>query len=218
MKLIHATLLALFALSPSSEASSNYRYEVTVHNLTCGQAWGLPLLIAHNSRVRLFQTGAAASAGLTALAEEGNNAPLAAALDANVNVRTVVAGTEPIPPLESRTYTIDTERGFPLLTVAGMLGTTNDTFAAVSSARFPMSGQAAAFGGEAYDAGTERNSELCAFIPGAPCGNPGVRDPEGAEGSVQASGGILGIGDLTPELHGWTDPAIQVTVRLIETK
>jgi hypothetical protein len=37
---------------------------------------------------------------------------------------------------------------------------------------------------DAYDAGSERNSELCRFIPGPPCGNANVHDPDSAEGYV----------------------------------
>ena len=46
----------------------------------------------------------------------------------------------------------------------------------------------------AYDAGSEYNSEDCAFIPGPPFGNGGVRDTDGAEGYVQILSGIHGIG------------------------
>ncbi len=63
-----------------------------------------------------------------------------------------------------------------------------------------------------FDAGSEADTESCAHIPGPPCGNPGVRVTDGAEGTIELDTGILGIGDLDPATLDWTNPAISVTV------
>jgi hypothetical protein len=65
-----------------------------------------------------------------------------------------------------------------------------------------------------YDAGSEHDTEACAHIPGPPCGNPGVRVEEGAEGHVALDGGILGVGDLDPAEWDWRNPVLEVQVEL----
>ena len=47
------------------------------------------------------------------------------------------------------------------------------------------------------------NNEDCAFIPGPPCGNPGVRDEAEAEGYVHIHAGIHGIGSIEHRTEGW---------------
>ena len=65
----------------------------------------------------------------------------------------------------------------------------------------------------AYDAGSEANNEICAFIPGPSCGIFFVRDPEGAEGYVHIHAGIHGIGDLSPAQFDWRNPGAKITIR-----
>jgi hypothetical protein len=69
---------------------------------------------------------------------------------------------------------------------------------------------------EGYDAGTEANSEDCAFIPGPPCGNFG-HNPAAPEGYVHVHAGIhIGGGGLTPATHDWRNPVAQVEIRRID--
>ncbi len=63
-----------------------------------------------------------------------------------------------------------------------------------------------------YDAGSERNTEACANIPGPPCGSAGARAADGAEGHVALHGGVLGVGDLDPAMWDWLNPVVSVTV------
>ena len=211
-------LLSVFLLSvgaPSTYAKNvTHTYEVTVKNLTRAQGWGKAIVIVHNADFALFKLDTAASADLTKLAEEGDNSALVASLPDNASVKAFVAADAPVLAGASATFTIQSDETFPLITVAGMLGTTNDTFAAVAA--MPLPAAEATFPGSAYDTGTEKNTELCAFIPGMPCAGMGVRDTDGAEGKVQASAGIQGVGDLDPLTYGWTDPAIEVTVKAVD--
>jgi hypothetical protein len=62
----------------------------------------------------------------------------------------------------------------------------------------------------AYDAGSERNNELASHIPGPCCGNPFVRDPEGA--LVGPHEGISGRGDLAPATYGWHGAVARIEV------
>jgi hypothetical protein len=64
----------------------------------------------------------------------------------------------------------------------------------------------------AWDAGTEANTEDCHFIPGPPCGNRFVRDPDGAEGIVRIHSGIHGTGDLNPAMLDWRNPVAMVSI------
>ena len=61
-------------------------------------------------------------------------------------------------------------------------------------------------------AGTELNSEDCAFIPGPPCGSGGSHDPAAAEGSIYISNGLHGLGGLAPEVYDWRGPVAKVTI------
>jgi hypothetical protein len=116
-----------------------------------------------------------------------------------------------------------------VLTLITMLVTTNDAIVVWSAyahdgmmamdATAPMSDGMMAKQGvkhdgvvRVYDAGTEANTELCAHIPGPPCGNKGVRAVDGAEGAVGPHGGILGVGDLDPRVVGWLHPVLEVSV------
>jgi hypothetical protein len=63
----------------------------------------------------------------------------------------------------------------------------------------------------AYDAGSERNNQLAAFIPGPCCNHPFVRDPEGQ--LIRPHEGITGRGDLDPALYDWADPVARFTIQ-----
>lgn len=62
-----------------------------------------------------------------------------------------------------------------------------------------------------YDAGSEANTELCAEIPGPPCGSGGVRHTAMAEGVVDFHQGILGGGDLDSS-YNWDSPVATITI------
>ncbi len=111
---------------------------------------------------------------------------------------------------------INASGSFKLITVAGMLATTNDGFWAVRGVEAPKKiGETKTIEAVAYDAGSEKNNELCGFIPGPPCERPGVRDPVGSEGYVHIHAGIHGIGDLAPATFDWRNPVAEITVRRI---
>jgi len=70
----------------------------------------------------------------------------------------------------------------------------------------------------AYDAGSERNSEDCDYIPGPPCNNSPAHDPADAEGYVHIHAGIHGIGpdpSVDPAMHDWRNPVAKITIRRI---
>lgn len=88
---------------------------------------------------------------------------------------------------------------------------TNDAFTGLDS--FRPRGHKAVLRRAAYDAGSERNNELAAFIPGPCCGNLFVRDPEGE--LIRMHPGIMGVGDLDPAVYGWEEPVAKITIERV---
>lgn len=218
-----AYLLIGLMFSAIVYANDTARYEVTITNITRGQQFTPFLLVAHRPAVRLFKLGQPATAELATLAEEGDVAPLKAVLDANPSVAATVAGSGLTDPGKSVTFTIRTRDGFDRLSIAAMLIPTNDAFVAVNGfdldsvdhaprrrvTLFPV----------AYDAGSERNDELCASIPGpkfVECNGPGGGEKVGnGEGFVHIHNGIHGVGDLDRAPRTWLNPVAEITVRRV---
>jgi hypothetical protein len=192
-------------------------FEITVSNLTDGQLTTPFVVATHRSANAVFRPGRPASAGLQSLAENGGVPDLVAELGAARKVGTVaVLGSGPVAPGTSVTSTVVVDDGYRRLSVAGMLICTNDGFGGVNGMRLPTRvGATATAYGDAYDAGTEVNTELYAdLVP--PCdgiGQAGMSNPALAEGdTVHPHPGIKGTGDLSAAIHGWSDPVIEVTV------
>ncbi len=205
--------------SDGSRGARLVEYEVSITNLTRNQQFTPFLVVTHRPAVRLFETGEPASPELATLAEEGNTGPLADRLRDSDGVRDV----------ETSSGLLDTGRtvnlritGVPFIdriSLAAMLIPTNDGFTALSAVDLPLSGSAD-HRAPAYDAGSERNDELCASIPGPDffeCGGPGGGDQVegGEEGFVHIHSGIHGIGDLVPAERDWRNPVARVSIRRI---
>ena len=78
-----SVLIGLLALQGASFAAAGgytLKYEVTITNLTRGQAFTPQLVATHSRAVSLFQTGSPASLPLEILAEAGDTGPLTDAL------------------------------------------------------------------------------------------------------------------------------------------
>ncbi len=210
------------AQADSDHPDAGQRYRVTVTNLTRGQQFTPILVATHREGVRLFAEGRPASLGLQILAEEGDTAPLTAELLATPGVFDVV--TAPPPPLlnpgASRIAIVRTRGRFDHVSVAAMLIPTNDAFFAVNGVRGPRGRSSLVLRSVAYDAGSERNDELCASIPGpsfAECGGPGGGGkPSGdEEGFVHIHAGIHGIGDLEAAKRDWRNPVAKIVIERI---
>ena len=208
------------ALTPSARADDDHdggRFEVTITNLTRGQQFTPILVASHKSTVKLFELGKPASPELQILAEQGNTAPLAAALALLPGTAQVVSGSGLTNPGASVTLIVEGRRGFGFLSVAAMLIPTNDAFFALNGVALPRGNDTLTLTAPAYDAGTERNDELCASIPGpffAECGGSGGGGaPGGGEGYVHIHAGIHGIGDFHAAARDWRNPVALITVR-----
>lgn len=209
---ICAMLMVPGILVGRAAAGDNNLYEVTITNLTRDQIFSPPLAVSHNEKFDLFVPGDPASPELTALAEEGDTGPFTTLIEGLPSVKDYAVAPGPVMPGASTTLKVQSRGDYRLISVAGMLVTTNDGFfAARNMPAFPWKGYAT--DANAYDAGSEANSESCAYIPGPPCDSHNVRDTDGAEGYVHIHAGIHGIGDLDASQWDWRNPVARITIR-----
>lgn len=192
--------LALLLTAGSAHAGG---FDVTITNAS-PQIFSPPIVVTHRHGVSVFEIGDAPTDELAALAEDADSEGLIALLRTVDGVRDVAVGDGVILPGESMTVRVD--RAGTVITVLGMMVTTNDT---VYSARGRVRGTTVLYG-HAYDAGSEANTLNCAHIPGPPCGNEGARVTAGAEGVITISQGI-NRGGL--RRFDWRDPVVKVLVR-----
>lgn len=207
-------------VAEEAEAETERTYQVTVTNLTGGQAMTPFVVATHDSGFSLFDRDQPASNGLQQLAENGGVPVLVEELLANdavadVQVAAPAAGP-PVHPGESVTVEVTANAEARWITLAGMLICTNDGFGGVSNVKVPADSKT--LFGYAYDAGTETNTEAYAdLVP--PCdglGLSGESNPDLAENAtIHRHPGISGIADLDPAVHGWSGAVIMVEIVLV---
>lgn len=229
-----AVALLVTAASAGTEGNNIATYEVTITNLAETQPISPPVAVTHRRAVRLFKAGNAASAGIEAIAENGDQSVAVGALSGARKVTDVVDLGAPLTPAgvligdfsDSITFEIDAHRR-DRLSLAGMLICTNDGFIGADSIKLPKSGSGTVthYLG-AYDAGTELNTELSADIVD-PCSLLGpvelAGDPNGnnnesvdTDGSIETHPGVFGSsGDLLAA-HNWDDPVAMIQITLVE--
>ena len=196
--------------------------EVKITNNTNG-IYFTPLLVsAHPSTTALFTTGAAASAHLKAMAEGGDVSGLATDLGTvNADVMTNPASGLLAPGTTTMTTLVTADENTNLSVVAMMLPT-NDGFIGLNNWKVPTTPGTYTININAYDAGTEANTELIADIPA----DPGTKNGTGATGfNVTAEGYVHihrgnvgdsdtsgGKSDLDAASHRWLNPVATVSV------
>lgn len=213
--LLAATLLAATTLgAPATAAAPLTTYRVTLANATGGQPFSPPVLTTHRPGATPFRVGQPASTEVEAVAENGDNAPLAAALTGLPTVTAVAALGAPVGPGGAVTVELEARPG-DRLSVVTMLVCTNDGITGLSAARLPDAGTTS-FDIAAYDAGSEANTELSEDIVDPCLGPDGNRnDVVDTDGVIHHHPGIAGTGDLDPAVHGWTGPVGSVTVEVV---
>jgi hypothetical protein len=212
--------------------SAGRQYQVTITNLTSGQPFTPPVLATHSKHTRIFNTAEDASVEIQALAENGDAAPLIAALSANTRVHDVVVGTAPLVPDRnpgdtgfgsSETYVISARGNARYLSFASMLICTNDGFTGLNSVRLPSRKRTVYAVG--YDASTEQNTEDFADIV-PPCqGLIGVMSDDAGTGATNPMlsedgfiiphSGIHGGSDLQAPVHDWSDPVAKIVIERV---
>ena len=192
-------------------------YMVTITNLTYDQIISPPVVVVHDDRFSLFHPGQPAGSELVALAEDGMTGPLAGLLAVSTGVGDYAVAAGGIPPGGSITVEVSVRGRAKLFSVAGMLVSSNDAFIGLNGYALPFglfnSSGSMGVNAPAYDAGSEANTESCDHIPGPPCGNPGERMTDGAEGFVHIHRGIHGTGDLDASMKDWRNPAAWISIK-----
>ena len=209
-------LLAGGVLSADGQ-SEELMTEVSITNLTRGQIMSPVFVARHDSgAASLYSLGESASEAMAKMAEDADASGLLEAWDPETNgnvaeAMVVKLNDGPIMPGETVTISFDIDDGNKWMSFASMLVTTNDAF--IGANAFDLSKSRTVYL-NAYDSGTEANSEDCAYIPGPPCGKM-VHDSAESEGFVHVHAGIHGTGasDLDPATHDWRDPVARLTVK-----
>ncbi len=205
-------------------------YDVTITNLTTTQPFSPGVIATHRKRVDVFRIGAPASEGIRQIAENGEDGPAVAELTGSRGIFAVLGtGLPPVhriggPGESSRTFRIAARGRANRLSVAVMLICTNDGFTGVHGVRLPGGFRPRTFYTNGYDGGTEANDQAFTSIVD-PCGGIGAGSVpgDGQNGGTRTPGGVItlhpgihaGVGDLTPELHGWTNPVARITVQRV---
>jgi len=211
---------AAFTLFASTAANAtNYgrqiSYSVTVTNSTKAIQFTPIAAATHNRGIALFELGEPAIAPLADVAESGDITALAALLGESNAVADVASTEGLLDAGNSTTFTITTNRGNALFSMAAMLLPTNDTFVALNSVHLPRWGSRTYYA-HAYDAGSEPNDEVCANIPGPFCMGEGrSADDSNAEGFVHMANGIHGIADVPAQTYDWRGAVASVTITRI---
>lgn len=228
-----ATALVLVLAAPAFGRT----YDVTIKDLTDGQPLTPPVVATHAAKHPIFEVGQPASVGVREIAENGNNAPLLAQLEAdpfNQISHFKQAGDGPLVPAgkpgsamfdDKVSFTIRGSRRADRLSFVSMLVCTNDGFTGIDSVKLPSAkGDKVSKATNGYDAHTEMNTEdyadivpPCQSLIGHDAGEndagTGVSNPALAEGGViRHHRGIQGTDDLDPAIHGWTDPVARIKV------
>jgi len=233
--IVSVALMAVLALAAPAlaegDGSGGLRmYEVTLTNRAASQPISPPVLVTHDRDVRFWQLGAQASAGIIAIAEDGNDA-VAAMLDGEPGITDVGNVGQPLTRkgdttggfTDSVKVTIQARPG-DRLSFAGMLICTNDGFTGLDSLRLSKTRRAQVAYTAAYDAGSEINTEQSEDIVDA-CSALGpvtlAGDANGNENAaVDGSGlitrhrGIVGESDLL-SAHNWERGVVKVTVKML---
>lgn len=201
------------------------RYQVTVHNLTANQPMSPPAVVIHQAGYEAWTPGAAASVGLEMIAESGASADFLSEADANPAVKMSGASDAgPFMPGNTATVTLEGDVHTGLrLSVAAMLGNTNDGFMGVAGHDISDlgAGDSTSFMVGAMDAGTEMNSESAATVPGPAGGGEAFNAARDDVDFVSVHAGVVTMDDglatsTLDESHRWDGPVAKITVSRLQ--
>ena len=219
-RLLATTLTAAALMSTTVVAQE---IDIKISNNTNG-IYFTPLLVsAHPSTTALLTNGEVASAHLEAMAEGGDVSGLVTDLD-TVNADSITDPAEGLlTPGASAMTTLVTADENTNLSIVAMMLPTNDGFIALNNWKIPTEAGTYKININAYDAGSEANSELAADIP-----QPPVYTLDAAatgfttateEGFVHVHRGNIGDSDesggksaLNASTQRWLNPVATITV------
>ena len=190
-------------------------YKVTVIDLTAGQPLAPILAVTHAPWVSIFEEGQAPTDELAWLAEAGNGHPMADKLMGTPGVSDAQVGTTgPTMPGQSASVMVSAKWGASEISVAAMLGATNDAFYAIKNVPLPRGWHSVTYMANAYDAGSETNDELASTVAGL--GGEGYSPNDSGEGFVHIHPGVHGIGDLNAATMDWRNPVARIVIQRVK--
>lgn len=193
-----------------------YGYDVKVINLTQAQPMSPVAVVLHNEG-KLWEIGTSASIGLENLAESGNNTMVLA----DNMVLSGQSGAGVLLPGASETISISITDTMPrMLSLATMLVNTNDAFTGVNAMVLDGMelGESISLTTSTYDAGTEKNSEMMATIPGPAAGGEGFNAERDDIDKVAMHPGVVSKDDglmesVLTETNRFDNPTLMVTIK-----
>jgi hypothetical protein len=191
-----------------------YSYEVMVTNLTNAQPVS-PVAVVLHDEGNVWQLGEMASNALEVLAESGDNSGLLA----ESFVMASASGEDVIMPGASETVSVSITDMMPSkLSVVTMLVNTNDAFSgfnAMDIANLEV-GESISLRTGSYDAGTEKNTESMASIPGPAAGGEGYNEARDDVDFVAMHPGVVSMDDglmssALTQAHRFDNPTLAIT-------
>jgi len=191
-------------------------FEVSITNMTNFQPLS-PVGVIIDNKGELFEVGSSASAALEKLAEGGDNSELLA------NGIRSVSTDGPVLPGQTAVLTIRKPFGEFSLSAFSMLVNTNDAFTGVNAQELEgmKVGESITLNTNAYDAGTEANSEAAGTIPGPADGGEGFNAQRDDVDIVRMHSGVVTKDDglstsvLTQEAK-FDNPVMRVVIKRIK--
>lgn len=223
MALAATVLVAGCSGSTSAPLATTATFDVTLTNLTAGQPLSPLVAIAHNDGFAAFTIGQSASVELEKLAEGGQSAPLKTLADSSSSVYSTAVGSAlPPGPNSKSTVTLTvplTSLPTLRLSLAAMLGKTNDGFTGVSAQSLASLAVGATVVTDliSYDAGTELNTETAATVPGL--GGEGFNPArDDITATVRQHSGIVSQDDGLPtsgltHVNRWDNPVALLSIK-----
>lgn len=223
-----STSMSSSVMSSSSSSSSStpmLKLSVVVTNLTAGQPLSPTAIVLHKPTFMAFSLGMPASVELEKIAEGGNPDPFLA--DANSNTAAFTSGKAAAGIAPGATATIsletplmDADKNLLRLTALSMLGNTNDGFTGLNSVDISKLavGESITIETISYDAGTEKNAESAATVPGPAASGEGfnpMRDD--SPSTVAMHAGIISKDDglstsALTSINRWDNPVARITI------
>ncbi|PHS56809.1 MAG: hypothetical protein COB17_08030 [Sulfurimonas sp.] len=198
--------------------------DVKITNLTHGISF-TPLLVAtHSTNTSLFTPGSTATTNLKLMAESGDISGLESDLTAVNAVFISNPSNGLLAPSDSTTTSdINAVGNNKFLSIVAMMVPTNDAFIGLRSWEIPIKAGTYRFYVNAYDAGTEANTELLADMPDpagtiTQTGATGVTSTDKNtkvhmhRGVLDGTNPIAGVSDLDSSIHRWLNPVAKITV------
>jgi len=216
-----------------------YQYQITVTNLTKGNAFSRIVAYSHKKGYQVYNEGQESSEGLAAMSQSGVRfGEFVDELAANSDIFEITVADNILLNGQTTIVTVDANLKNNYISLAAMIAPTNDGFIALNGIKGPGHlNKVNTYFLLALDSGSEANTELCDrgqtlnhidpnSIPmplnlcigtqnGIPVFSPPLIDLA-EEGYVHTHPGIKGIGDLHPAIYDWKNPVAKVMVRRIK--